>query len=377
MFAISERPPGAPECSTAELLAGLDAAYRRTGRDHRELLAYLAACDDAKVWRDDDCRSMGHWVAINYGVPSLRATRMVHAGHALRDLPLLADALCDGELSVDKVLELCRFATPDDERALIRWAKKVSVAAIRDRADLAARIDSDELADSHRARRLDWWWGPDKMLSLYGLLPADQGAIVAKALDRLAAKVPDTPEDDSDPESNRSAKRADALALLASQAIAADPDPERATVVVHVPVRTLSHGDANGAIESGPVIAPEVARGLCCDSRMQFVFENEVGAVVGVGRAARELPPHMARALRHRDGNRCRFPGCGNRAFLKIHHIDWWVSGGHTDLDKLLLVCPAHHDLIHKIGWRVALKNGIEACWFRPDGSVFVPGPSP
>jgi hypothetical protein len=62
---------------------------------------------------------------------------------------------------------------------------------------------------------------------------------------------------------------------------------------------------------------------------------------------------------------------------LAEHHIDWWGWDGHSNLDKMVLGCSAHHDLIHQHGWNVRLKDGIEAQWFRPDGSLFIPGRSP
>jgi hypothetical protein len=48
-------------------------------------------------------------------------------------LPLIAEALERGELGIDKVVELARFATPKTEGRLIRWAVTVSVGAVRHR----------------------------------------------------------------------------------------------------------------------------------------------------------------------------------------------------------------------------------------------------
>jgi hypothetical protein len=50
--------------------------------------------------------------------------------HSLEHLPAIAESLAAGELSIDKVVELTRFATPDDEWCLIAWAKRVSCGAI-------------------------------------------------------------------------------------------------------------------------------------------------------------------------------------------------------------------------------------------------------
>lgn len=72
-------------------------------------------------------------------------------------------------------------------------------------------------------------------------LPADQGAVVERALSRVAEQVPDLP-DDLDEGSRRApleVRRADALVQLCSGRIAADPDHDRATVVVHASVEIL------------------------------------------------------------------------------------------------------------------------------------------
>ena len=53
--------------------------------------------------------------------------------HTLAHLPLLSRALQSGELSLDKVVELCRFATPKTEKKLLRWARRVMPATIRER----------------------------------------------------------------------------------------------------------------------------------------------------------------------------------------------------------------------------------------------------
>jgi hypothetical protein len=363
--------------STSELLAGLHGANRRMGAIQREFLAYLAAVDDTKVWRDDDCRSMAHWAAVNYQISSFKAGRMIAAGHALKGLPRLSQALSEGELSLDKVVELARFATPEEEAKLISWARRVSVAAVKDKADEACRIENEKAKEDHRERELRYWDDPDGMFAMYGRLPADKGVKFKKAIEREAAKLPDTPEDDEDEEVRAAQKRADALVALASSAIAEDADADRSTVVVHVPVSTFSHGDQNGVLEGGYVIAPEVAQGLSCYSRIQFVLENETGKPVGNGRASRSLSARHSRALRRRDGFRCTFPGCGARRRLIEHHIDWWEFEGPSNLDKMLLVCPEHHDLIHVYGWNVALKDGVEPVWFRPDGTWFTPGRSP
>ena len=114
---------------------------------------------------------------------------------------------------------------------------------------------------------------------------------------------------------------ADALSALCSGAIARDPDPDRATVIVHASLEGLL-GGSGCELEGGPVIHPSTASRLLCDARIQTVIEDQGGRVLGVGRLHRDPPAWMIRQLRYRD-RECRFPGCGSRRFTQAHHIVW------------------------------------------------------
>ena len=140
----------------------------------------------------------------------------------------------------------------------------------------------------------------------------------------------------------------------------------------------LGEGAPNPRIENGPVIAPEVARRLMCDSVLEIVLYDHDRHCVGIGRASRVVPGRLERVLRHRDGYRCTFPGCGSRRYLNSHHIEFWTKDeGTTDLDLLITVCGYHHKLVHEFGWRVGLRGGVEPEWFRPDGTRYRSGPAP
>jgi DNA polymerase III psi subunit len=99
------------------------------------------------------------WVSAQFGISQWAARRWIAAGHALARLPRVRKSLSSGNLSLDKVLELTRFATLDTETKLIAWATGVSAAAIRRKADLAQRDDIDEARADDRARSLSWWYG--------------------------------------------------------------------------------------------------------------------------------------------------------------------------------------------------------------------------
>jgi hypothetical protein len=323
----------------------------------------------------DGCRDYAQWLSARLGISTWAARRWVNAAHSLPHLPRTSAALEAGTLSLDKVTELCRFATPESEQRLISWARRVTVWAIRRRADVANRPEADAVRAADDERFLGYWWFDDgTRVGLEGSLAADQGAVVAAALDRMAGRMPDiVTADEPQPYSESlDSRRADALVALASAHIADDHDPDRATLVVHAPLDALIADAGSCEIDGGPVIDPETARRLGCDCRLETVFHDASGVIVGIGRASRNVSPPLLRALRRRDRG-CTFPGCGARCFLRAHHIRWWGRGGPTDLDNLVLVCHFHHKLVHEHGWDVRLGAPGTAHWFRPNGTEFDP----
>ncbi len=357
------------------LIRELDAAHARLGGEHRELLRLIAEVDRSEAWRDFGARDAAHWLSMRYGVSQWKARRWIGAALALRGLPVLADALARGELGIDKVVELARFVTPETEVRLIAWAKRASCAAVRHRGDLEARASREEVLDAERERSLTWWFFDEgRRFGLEAELPAAQGAIVARALQRLSRTIPHMPDEQD--EVFAPARRADALVALCSARIADDPDPDLATVVVHAQARGLADGTGGCEVEDGPVIHPETARRLLCNARVQTVIEDVRGNVLDFGRMSREPSAAMVRQVRYRD-RECTFPGCGARRFTEAHHIVWWRHGGRTDLSNLLLICSFHHRLVHELGWSVRREAEGEVGWFHPDGIRYLAGPSP
>jgi hypothetical protein len=359
----------------ADALVGeLDAVHRRLASDERDLLRLIAKADARNVWRETGARDMASWLSIRYGITAWKAHRWLHAAHALETLPALTDALASGRLGIDKVVELARFASFEDEDGLIAWASRVSVSAVRRRADLAVRRAIEEVRDADRQRFVTWWYSEDgTRFGIEGELPAADGAVVAKAIDRLAERIPTMPDEEG--EVFATARKADALVTLCSSRIGADPDADRATVVVHMRESASVEAMPAGAdIEGGPVIAQETAERLRCESRTQTVVEDASGEPLALGRMSRFPSAAMLRQLRYRDVG-CTFPGCGSVRFVKAHHIVWWRHGGRTDLGNLVLVCTFHHKLLHERGWTVARRDGAVR-WFQPDGARFVPGPA-
>ena len=349
---------------TDTLTSRVQRLHRDISRLQRELLDRLTELEAAETWIDDGAHDMAHWTSMQLGISRWKAERWLSSGRALQTLPVTADAFERGELSIDKIAELTRFAEFDDEDALVHWAQGVSSGAIRRIGDLRSRerLDEDTVA-AERERWLQYRYADGgRRFLLDAELPGAAGVVVAHALDRLADQIPELPDEGS--ERLVGARRADALVALCSVQLADDADQDRATVVVHAELDTLLDGDANALIEGGPVIGGTTLHRLLCNARMQAVVEHPDGTVHAVGRLSRDPAPWMMRQLRHRDGT-CRFPSCDARRFTQAHHIEWWSRGGGTDLDNLVLVCAFHHRLVHEHGWGLTRDDDGELTWVR------------
>ena len=362
-----------PADDTRTLVDRVRAVHRAIAAHQRELLGLLAQLEQHQAWIDDGAHDMAHWTSMQLDVSRWKAERWLGAGRALSWLPATADALERGSLGIDKVVELTRFAEFDDEDALVRWAQGVSSGAIRRAADLKTADRDDQGDHEARTRWLEYRYADDgRRFLLDAGLPAAQGAVVARALDRLGAQIPAMPGEES--ERYAGVRRADALTAMCSARLAADEDQDRASVVVHADIDVLYDVDTNAVIEGGPVIGSSTVQRLLCNARLQAVVEHPDGTVVGVGRMSREPSPWMMRQLRHRD-DACRFPGCDARRYTQAHHIEWWSRGGVTELGNLVLVCSFHHTLVHERGWSIERTDDGDLVWYRPGGVRYRAGP--
>lgn len=378
----------------------LESAMRERGAtitsQQRDLLRFVREHDSRKLWQKDGCRNMAQWLAPRFDISVAEGMRWTHAAHALEHLPLISAAFERGAIGLDKVLQLARFATAHTERELLRYARRASLNALRRRADLETRPPLEDHTDNHHARFLEWRKINDAgAIYMEGLFPAEEGAIVTKALRRIADRLPDMPplEQKVDPQDTPDwvelddavlaaetievrdglpQKLADALVALASGRIGGDSDADRATVVVSTTLEALQSDEHGCEIEGAGVVHPEIARRIACDCRLQFVLRNADDVTVGLGRTTRNISASLRRELMHRDGG-CTFPGCGARQHLQAHHIWHWEAGGPTDLDNLTLVCHFHHKLLHEHRWMVHLDERQRARWFRPNGSRYDP----
>ncbi|HSL10499.1 MAG TPA: DUF222 domain-containing protein, partial [Actinomycetota bacterium] len=371
-------------------VARADALYGVMARATRGLFEALLEVDRTRAWEGDGARDLAHWVQMRYGVSAWKAHRWADAAAALERLPRLGDALARGEVGVDKVVELTRFATPETEGGLVAWAASVSSGAIRRRADVEVKRPAEASAGLDRERRVRWWLTDEgRRMELFAEPPAYEGSLVAAAIERTANERPDLPDERRD--DLVEARRADALVALCAGAAGSAVGRSarrrvRPRVVVHTSVSSLGADGSDGRASEldaegvpgvdGAVIDLPTPRRLACDADLQLLVSDRAGHPLRLGRRVRQPSRALARAVRRRD-RECRFPGCGARRFADAHHIEWWSRGGMTDVENLILLCGFHHRLVHEHGWEVARNADGTLRWIRADGTRYRAGPSP
>jgi hypothetical protein len=336
---------------------------------HKALLEVVSSFDDRRLWSADGATSMAAWLVTRLGLSYGTAAAWCETAARLRSLPALSAGYEEGRLSWDQVRAAAEVAEGDNEEVVLAQALGASAAQL----ERAARRRRERVGRGDEAiHAVRWWWERRGVQwRLNGYLPAEQGAVVARALQVIADQAPRRAENGMyDPAAVR---YADALVELAEVRPAAT-DPAPPTLVVHVAAEALAAGEGAGEVEDGPVLAGAVVRRLACDARLETVAESPDGSTVGIGRAGRSVPSWLARRVRHRDQG-CRFPGCERSRWVRLHHLVHWAEGGPTNLDNLVTLCSHHHGLVHEGGWRVAGHPDRRLTFLRPDGSALRPGP--
>jgi hypothetical protein len=235
------------------------------------------------------------------------------------------------------------------------------------------------------------------MVSFRIRLPAEQAAVVLKAIeaakasledhdrdDDVSAETPPSPWDDppAHPDEDvsaetRHARRADALVRVAESFLEPDGRPrslaEKYQVHVHLDLRRAADGPV--ADPDAPALAEETIRRLGCEAGLVPVL-HDGEEILSVGRKTRAVPPAIRRALRLRDRG-CRFPGCTHTRHVDAHHVRHWADGGETKLSNLVELCGGHHRLLHEGGYGLRVTDDGALVFTRPDGERIPDVPRP
>lgn len=346
----------------------------RVAAHNQSLLALLdevAGIDTDELWLRWGAPTVTELLTSRYGVSVKTARDWQRVASALDDLPVVRGIFISGRLSWEQLREVTRIATADSDG---EWAQRAQEMTPADRR-VRLPPTKESVVEALWQRSLRWWFASDTPeFHLEMTCPDTEGAVIATALMRLANQA--EPDPVSGVYESFDARCADALWQMASQALAADSDVDRATVVVTTSLDAI-RSRAGGSFVDGPAVLPETLERLLCDGRLQLAVEGDNHGVVGVGRTMRIPPPALRRIVVARDGG-CRFPRCRRSRWVHVHHLVHWAHGGPTDLDNLITLCGLHHRLIHEGGWSVSGDPTDHVTWITRHGFVHDPGlPSP
>jgi hypothetical protein len=200
----------------AELAAHLHAATYR-------LLVLLREYDAREAW-GWGFRSCAHWLSWRTGIAPGAAREKVRVARALGSLPRISAAMERGELSYSKVRALTRVATPENEESLLEVARCGTASHVERLVRAWRKLDAQEEAAEERLRHdrryVSLYPSEDGSWELRGRLDPEVGAVLEKALEwaseQLYGRRPT-------PETSAGQRRADALGLVAEQALAEGP----------------------------------------------------------------------------------------------------------------------------------------------------------
>ncbi|MDJ0708819.1 MAG: DUF222 domain-containing protein [Woeseiaceae bacterium] len=316
-------------------------------------------------WGLDNC---AEWLAWRCDISMTTALEKVRVARALKFLPLISGAFAAGELSYSKVRSLTRVAHGENEAKLVEFALRHTAAHVAQhcrelRCGSEESLGIAERAWAKRSLRVrhDHQRG---VMSISIDLPVEAGQLLEKALDKArddeVLEIPDLVA------TSWSVRQADAFMNVVMEYLSGErPDgssKDNYLVTIHVDQSALAGREGRAAV---PI---ETVKRLCCDSKAVVLTENERGQPLSIGRKSRTVPAAIERAVRSRDNNTCRFPGCRNHRFLDCHHVEHWVNNGETEIGNLLLLCSKHHTLVHEGGFRLKRDYLDNWVFMRPDG---------
>jgi hypothetical protein len=151
------------------------------------LLEKIREFDQLQGWNLDGVNSCAHWLQWQCGMNIGAARQRVRVAHALPDLPKISASFREGRISYSKVRAMTRVATPGNEEYLLGIARHGTAAHVESvvrnyrRCKRLEALKEDN--NRHAQREMSWYMGGDGMWVFKGKFTAEQGALIARALD--------------------------------------------------------------------------------------------------------------------------------------------------------------------------------------------------
>jgi hypothetical protein len=298
-------------------------ARRRAGLDAEEA-RWLREAERCQLWRELGMVNAIDYLERVFGYSPQTARDRLRIARLLDEMPVLTEALAQGQLPYSAVRELSRVVTPSTEQA---WCDAALGKNMRQIEDL--------VRGHQRGDRPEDPVDPEVCSRIVRLeLLAETFALYRQAHQLLDEEHGSHLSDD------------EFIAALCSSVLdRADPSEPtgRAKFQIALTICKRCHqGWQEGAGVQVAVDASTVERARC--------DAQEIGSLDGLEpeRAHQDVPPSVMRFVWRRDGGRCRVPGCRSSRGLEAHHLVHREHGGSHEASNLILLCSACHTAHHR-----------------------------
>ena len=325
-----------------ELLRRLGELVSQSRRVEADLVAHIGEVDERRLFARQAFPSMFAYCTESLHLSEAEAYRRITVARAARQHPEILEALRDGGLHLSGLARLVPLLTADNCAALLERAAHLTTRQIEALvAELAPRSDvpsvirklpqerqgpslvAAQTADPSRhelvARRVVTQ--PQATSQVLPTVPPPSRTAVVEPLAPARFKVQFT----------ASAELRDKLKRLTALLRSEVPDGDLATVIEQAVKEKLERIEAR---RFGKTLAPR--------KRLAETDSSD---------GSRHIPAAVRRAVRERDGERCRFVDeqgqrCSERHRLEFHHRLPFGMGGDHSLVNISLLCPQHNRLL-------------------------------
>jgi 5-methylcytosine-specific restriction endonuclease McrA len=284
---------------------------------------WIREAERVQIWRPLGMVSMVDYLERALGYAPRTARQRLQVARALAALPVMTDALANGELPFSAVRELVRVATPETEAA---WVGHVGQMTLRQIEEAVSGHAPGDLPDDPA----------DPDLAMHEITLRVTGATYALWRQHaLALDVEHAHHLDDD----------ELVAALCTPPRAADDGEVNGRAKYQVALTVCQRCDRAWQDGAGVQVAVDAAtlERARCDAQ-------HIGSLDGAApeRAHQDIPPATVRFIWRRDHGRCRVPGCRSARALEIHHIVRRADGGSHDPSNLCLLCSSCHAAHHR-----------------------------
>jgi hypothetical protein len=353
--------PNRPLLSISDdaLLLRLAELTRDSRRVEADLVAHIAEVDARRLYAREAAPSMFAYATERLHLSEAEAYLRIAAARASREHPQLLEMLGDGRLHLSAIALLAPHLTPQNRDEVLRRAAHRSKRQVEELvAELSPRPDAK--AQARRLPERARVTAPSEGAAAGPLCPSQPpielrpdgvGDTAASASRPMPMPMRPTPG----PASVR-ARRLEPLSparyrvqLTASASLREKLERLQALMRSSVP-----DGDLAAIVEAAvteKLERLEAKRFAQTRRPRQTLAGSDTTAAAG-----RHIPAAVKRAVRERDGDRCRFVDaagrrCTERDRLEFHHRHPYGYGGGREPGNIALLCRAHNAYVGEIDY--------------------------